>query len=94
MDAIHNTLLQFPDDFSEGLGHIAFIENKINKGTSTTNWQYLRSLLYAYHEETKFQVADMLREGVILPDFKLLGFSHSFCWEGWNPSVCVCIMVN
>ena len=64
---ILNTLLQFPDVSNDGLGHTTVLEHKIDTGSSPPIRKYPRRLPYAYREETKSQVADMLTEGVIQP---------------------------
>ncbi len=64
---ILSTLLQYADVFDESLGHTSVIEHKIDTGSSQPIRQYPRRLPYAYREETKAQVAEMLEQGVIQP---------------------------
>ena len=62
-----STLLTFSDVFEESLGHTDVVQHKIDTGDSRPIRQYPRRLPFAYREETKKQVAEMLDQGVIQP---------------------------
>ena len=64
---ILNTLLKFSDVFDESLGQTQVISHRIDTGNATPVRQPLRRLPYAFREETKSQVHDMLEQGVIQP---------------------------
>ena len=66
-DNILQTLLDFADVFDDKLGHTNVITHKIDAGDAAPIRQYPRRLPYAYHEETKAQVNDMLQQGIIQP---------------------------
>jgi len=55
----------FSDIFEETLGHTNVVQHKIDTGDSRPMRQYPRRLPYAYREETRKQVAEMLDQGVI-----------------------------
>ena len=61
------TLLQFSDVFDESLGHTDVIQHHIDTGSAPPIRQYPRRLPYAYGEEAKQQITDILRKGVIQP---------------------------
>jgi len=63
--SILNTLLMLSDIFEETLGHTNVVQHKIDTGDSRPIRQYPRRLPYAYREETRKQVAEMLDQGVI-----------------------------
>ena len=65
--AILETLLQFADVFDESLGHTNVIQHTIDTGNSVPIRQYPRRLPYAFRAETRTQVQDMLKQGVIQP---------------------------
>ena len=58
---------EFSDVFDETLGHTDVIQHNIDTGSALPIRQYPRRLPYAYREETKQQVTDMLQQGVIQP---------------------------
>ena len=62
-------MLEFSDVFDETLGHIDVIQHNIDTGSALPIRQYPRRLPYAYREETKQQVTDMLQRGVIQPSY-------------------------
>ena len=64
---ILDTLLQFADVFDESLGHTKVIQHTIDTGNSAPIRQYPRRLPYAHRAETRTQVQDMLKQGVIQP---------------------------
>ena len=61
------TLMKFADVFQETLGHTDVISHKIDTGDAPPIRQYPRRLPYAFREEVKSQVTDMLQKGVIEP---------------------------
>ena len=65
--AILQTLVSFSDVFDDSLGHINVLQHKIDTGSAPPIRQYPSRLPYAYREEAKNQVSDMLRQGVIQP---------------------------
>lgn len=62
-----DTLLSFSDVFEESLGHTDVMQHKIDTGDARPIRQYPRRLPYAYRDETRKQVAEMLDQGVIQP---------------------------
>ena len=64
---ILNTFLKFSDVFEESLGQTQVTSHRIDAGNATLVRQPLRRLPYAFREETKSQVHDMLEQGVIQP---------------------------
>ena len=62
-----DTLMQYTDVFQPDLGETDVIQHRINTGTSPPIRQYPRRLPYAYREETRKQIAEMLDQGVITP---------------------------
>jgi len=50
----------FSDIFEETLGHTNVVQDKIDTGDSRPMRQYPRRLPYAYREETRKEVAEML----------------------------------
>ena len=62
-----DTLMQYTDVFQPDLGETDVIQHRINTGTSPPIRQYPRRLPYAYREETRKQIAEMLDQGVIRP---------------------------
>ena len=66
-DTILQTLLQYPDVFDESLGHTTVIEHRLDTGSYPPIRQYPRRFPYAYREEAKAQITDMLEQGVIQP---------------------------
>ena len=65
------TLLQFSDVFDESLGHRNVIQHHIDSGSAPPTRQYPRRLPYAYREDNKQQITDMLQQGVIQPSHSL-----------------------
>jgi len=59
--------LKFSDVFDESLGHTDVIQHHIDTGSAPPVRQYPRRLPYAYREEAKQQITDMLQQGVIQP---------------------------
>ena len=59
------TLLKYSDVFHDSLGHTDVITHKIDTGDATPIQQYPRRLPYAYREEVKRQIHEMLEQGVI-----------------------------
>ena len=59
--------MQFSDVFDESLGHTYVIQHHIDTGSAPPICQYPRRLPYAYREEAKQQITDMLQQGVIQP---------------------------
>ena len=51
--------------FDDNLGHTTVIEHRIDTGSPPPIRQYPRSFPFAYREETKAQITDMLDQGVI-----------------------------
>jgi len=66
-NALLQTLLKFSDVFDESLGHTDVIQHHIDTGSAPPVRQYPRRLPYAYREEAKQQITDMLQQGVIQP---------------------------
>ncbi|MEL7426754.1 MAG: RNase H-like domain-containing protein [Bacteroidota bacterium] len=64
---ILSTLLQFSDVFEENLGHTTVLEHQIDTGNAQPIRQYPRRLPFAFREEAKDQVQEMLKQGVIQP---------------------------
>ena len=62
---ILDTLLKYPDVFSESLGYTDVIAHKIDTGDTAPIRQYPRRFPYAYREEVSKQVSEMLEQGVI-----------------------------
>ena len=62
-----NTLLKYSDVFDESLGQTDVITHRIDTGDATPIKQSPRRLPYAFREEAKSQVRDMLDQGVIQP---------------------------
>ena len=61
------TLMKFADVFQEDLGHTDVISHRIDTGDAPPIRQYPRRLPYAFREEVRSQVTDMLQKGVIQP---------------------------
>ena len=61
------TLMQYTDVFQPDLGETDVITHRINTGTSPPIRQHPRRLPYAYREETRKQITEMLDQGVITP---------------------------
>ena len=61
------TLMKFSDVFDESLGHNDVIQHHIDTGSAPPIRQYPRRLPYAYRDEAKQQITDMLQQGVIKP---------------------------
>ena len=59
------TLMKFADVFQEDLGHTDVISHRIDTGDAPPIRQYPRRLPYAFREEVRSQVTDMLQKGVI-----------------------------
>ena len=53
--------------FDESLGNTDVIQHRIDTGDSPPIRQYPRRLPFAYREEVKSQVNDMLKQGVVQP---------------------------
>ena len=62
-----NTLLSFPDIFSNSLGHTSVALHNIDTGNSPPIRQFPRRLPYHHRAEVDKQVNDMLSQGVIQP---------------------------
>ena len=62
-----NTLLSFPDVFSNSLGHTSVALHNIDTGNSPPIRQYPRRLPYHHRAEVDKQVNDMLSQGAIQP---------------------------
>ena len=69
------TFLQFSDVFDESLGHTDVIQHHIDTGSAPPVRQYPRRLPYAYCEEAKQQITDMLQQGAIQPS-QSMGFTY------------------
>ena len=61
------TLTQYTDVFQPDLGETDVIMHRINTGTSPSIRQHPRRFPYAYREETRKQITEMLEQGVITP---------------------------
>ena len=62
-----DTLLAFPDVFSNSLGHTSVTVHNIDTGNASPIRQYPRRLPYHHRAEVEKQVNDMLSQGVIQP---------------------------
>ena len=60
-------LMQYTDVFQPDLGETDVITHRINTGTSPPIRQHPRRLPYAYREETRTKITEMLEQGVITP---------------------------
>ena len=66
-NALLQTLLKFSGVFDESLDHTDVIQHHIDTGSALPIRQYPRRLPYAYCEEAKQQITDMLQQGIIQP---------------------------
>ena len=65
--ALLHTLMAFADVFHDKLGYTDVIQHHIATGSASPIRQYPRRLPFAYREEAKCQVTELLNQGVILP---------------------------
>ena len=64
---LQSILLGFSDVFSEDLGHVDVVQHRIDTGGNTPIKQRPRRLPYAYRDEARKQISDMLAQNIIQP---------------------------